>query len=221
MARLRNIRAFAALAMVFSAVACNRTPPTPGVARGKEVFRTCVPCHGSDGGGNPALRVPSIAGLPEWYVETQLQNFQASRRGANPYDTVGLHMRSMSLAIDLKGDIPSVAQYVASLPRHDVPRTLQAGDPQAGATVYGRCVACHGQDGGGNKAVNAPPLTGASDFYLLKQLEDFKKGWRGTDPKDVGGQTMRPNALPLGQTDMVDVVAYITTLKPKQGSSDD
>jgi len=213
MARHRNIRALAALAMVFGAVACNRTAPTPGVARGKEVFRTCVPCHGSDGSGNVELRVPSIAGLPEWYVEAQLRNFQASRRGANPYDTVGLHMRSMSLAIDLKGDIPSVAQYVASLPRPDIPRTLQKGDVQAGATVYNKCVACHGQNGAGNKAVNAPPIAGASDFYLLKQLEDFKRGWRGTDPKDTGGQTMRPNVLSLDQADMQNVVAYITTLK--------
>jgi len=214
MAPHRNIRAFAALAMMLGAVACNRSAPTPGVARGKEVFRTCVPCHGSDGSGNAELQVPSIAGLPAWYIQTQLHNFQASRRGANPYDTVGLRMRSMSFAIDLKGDIQSVADYVSSLPRPDVARTLAQGDPKAGATVYLRCVACHGQDGGGNKAVNAPPLVGASDYYLLKQLEDFKRGWRGTDPKDVGGLTMRPNALPLDQTDMVNVVAYITTLKP-------
>lgn len=213
MARIGNIRAFAALAVACGMVACNQAPPPVSMARGKALFETCVPCHQSDGLGDAALGVPSIAGLPAWYVQKQLENFKASRRGANPYDTLGLHMESMSRAMDLKNDIPSVAEYVASLPRTKVPTTLTGGDAKAGATVYLRCVACHGPTGQGNKVVNAPPLAHASDYYLLRQLEDFKKGWRGTDPKDIGGETMRPNALALSSQDMLNVVAYISTLK--------
>lgn len=213
MVRVRNIKALAALAVVLSAAACNEAPPPVSMARGKALFETCTPCHGDRGLGNASLSVPSIAGLPAWYVEKQLRNFQASIRGANPYDTIGLHMESMSRTMDLKNDIPSVAMYVASLPRIKPTPTLKGGDVQAGATVYERCVACHGAKGQGNKVIGAPPLAGASDYYLLRQLEDFKKGWRGTNPKDIGGQTMRPNALPLDQRDLLNVVAYISTLK--------
>ena len=42
------------------------------LARGQELFKTCIPCHGADGGGNLALRTPDIAGLPDWYLRAEL-----------------------------------------------------------------------------------------------------------------------------------------------------
>ncbi len=205
--------ALASLAVVAGLAACNEAPPPVSMARGAALFKTCEPCHGTHGLGNPSLSVPSIAGLPAWYVEKQLRNFKASIRGADPFDTIGIRMESMSRTMDMKNDIPSVAMYVASLPRVARPITLKGGNVEAGGQVFQRCVACHGAEGQGNKAVGAPPLAHASDYYLLRELEDFKKGWRGTNPKDIGGETMRPNALPLSNQQMLDVVAYIETLK--------
>src|SRR5215831_3077029 len=46
---------------------CAQTPP-PGMARGKELFTNCEPCHGKGGQGNPELDAPEIAGLPKWYI---------------------------------------------------------------------------------------------------------------------------------------------------------
>lgn len=192
--------------------ACNQAP-TPGLARGEALFDTCVPCHGSDGAGDVTLAAPAIAGLPQWYVRAQLQKFQVGHRGGNAFDTTGIRMKSMSWTLDLDGDLESVAEYVASLPLVVSASTLEGGDAQAGQAAYALCAACHGPDGRGMEAVNAPPLVGQSDWYLLSQLHKFKAGWRGSNPEDVWGSTMRPNAMMLDAAGMLNVVAYIQTLQ--------
>lgn len=89
-----------------------------------------------------------------------------------------------------------------------------AGDAAKGKALYTTCAACHGQNGEGQEALNAPKLAGQSDWYLTRQLQNFKAGIRGTNPKDTNGMTMAPMAQTL-PTDaaIADVVAYIKTLK--------
>jgi cytochrome c553 len=99
MSRVRSLRVGVLLAGVVLA-ACGG-PPQQGIARGKDLYDTCVPCHGSDGAGNQVLGAPSIGGLPAWYVEAQLKTFQAGHRGYDAFDTVGIRMKSMSLSLDL------------------------------------------------------------------------------------------------------------------------
>ena len=83
-----------------------------------------------------------------------------------------------------------------------------------GAELFAsNCAPCHGPQGQGVQAVNAPPLVGQADWYLLSQLHKFKSGRRGGDPADVSGQTMRPNTLALDDQAMLNVVAYIQTLQ--------
>jgi len=75
------------------------------------------------------------------------------------------------------------------------------------------CAACHGADGKGNVQMNAPPLAGQHDWYLLAQLKKFKAGHRGLNPKDVTGGQMRPMAMTLADEQaMKNVVAHIQTL---------
>lgn len=211
MLRQWGARAGAAVLVAASAAACGRAP-APGVARGKDVYKTCVPCHGAGGGGNQALAAPAIAGLPSWYVQAQLENFRAGRRGYAPFDTTGIRMKSMSWALDLEGDVQSVAEYVASLSPTN-PAPVLTGDAAAGQATYLVCSACHGADGLGNETIHAPPLAGGSDWYHVAQLRKFRDGWRGTDSTDIWVQTMRPNAMALDSAAMVNVVAYIQTLR--------
>ena len=204
----------AALVLMVVAAACNRAP-TPGVARGKALFDTCAPCHGVQGGGNQALGAPAIAGLPAWYVQAQLENFQAGRRGYAPFDTIGIRMKSISWSLDLPGDVPSVAAYVATLaPARPAP--VLSGDATAGQAGFQVCAACHGADARGNEVIHAPPLAYQADWYLVAQLHKFRAGWRGTDTSDVWGQTMRSNAMTLDDAAMANVVAYIQTLRQEQ-----
>ena len=87
------------------------------------------------------------------------------------------------------------------------------GNAEAGKNYFAVCAACHGADGTGNQQMGAPALRNASDWYLLSQLEKFRAGIRGTDPRNPNGAVMRPMAMTLPDDQALkDVVAYIGTL---------
>jgi cytochrome c553 len=191
-----------------------RMGTTDAATRGREVFETCVPCHDSDGSGNAAIGAPNIAGMKEWYVERELEKFRAGARGMHFSDVEGMRMRPMALSLASEDDVKAVAHYVETLT--PVPHASSLpGDPQAGATLYATCAACHGDNGAGNQDLGAPRIAGTDDWYLATELRKFKSGVRGTNPKDREGRLMRPMALTLRTDDAIrDVVAYVETLKP-------
>jgi cytochrome c oxidase subunit 2 len=86
------------------------------------------------------------------------------------------------------------------------------GDAVAGQTAYAVCASCHGQQGEGNRQLNAPKLAGQEDWYLRRQLEYFKSGVRGTGPGDTFGMAMGPMANTLvDEAALENVIAYIQT----------
>jgi cytochrome c553 len=209
--RARSLVTTVFVAVLWAGSAC--TAPDAGLPRGAALFDTCVPCHGAAGGGTLELGAPAIAGLPQWYVERQLEKFRDGLRGAHPDDIPGMRMRPMAVTLNKEGDIPSIAEYVATLPRV-LPEGTLHGNAGAGADTFGTvCFVCHGSDGEGNELLGAPPLVAVNDWYLLEQLRNFRSGARGTDPRDTWGLTMRPNALALSEQSMQDVLAYIRTLQ--------
>ncbi|MEI7949612.1 MAG: c-type cytochrome [Gammaproteobacteria bacterium] len=92
--------------------------------------------------------------------------------------------------------------------------SLAAGDAAKGKVLFATCGACHGANGEGQEALNAPRLQGQQDWYVIRQLQNFKAGIRGANPKDTFGMQMAPmsQTLPNDQA-MADVAAYIKTLK--------
>lgn len=213
MAYPRNARSLAAVLLLLGAGACSGAPAT-SAALGEELFETCAPCHGSNGGGNIDIGAPTIAGLPSWYVVTQLEKFQNGVRGKHPDDLAGLRMRPMAVSLQFgaPGQNEAVAEHIAGMTRVDPGRAVLA-NAGAGAGRYQVCAVCHGADAQGNADLHAPPLAVTNDWYLLEQLRKFKSGIRGADPLDTWGATMRPNTLALDETAMQDVVAYIQTLR--------
>jgi cytochrome c553 len=181
--------------------------------RTQELWELCAQCHGPAGGGNAPALAPPIAGLPEWYVAAQLRNFKGGLRGLHPEDVGGLRMYPMSQWLRDEADIQRVAAYVASLPASRPAPSLAGGDAARGATLYEPCKACHGPDGAGNQAMNAPPLVHASDWYLLSSLQKFKGGIRGGDPRNANAVLMRSFSNTLADEQaMKDVIAYIGSL---------
>ena len=188
--------------------------------RGAELFELCAQCHGANGGGNQAALAPAIAGLPEWYVLAQLKDFKTGLRGLQPDDTGGLRMYPMSQYLKTEADIQTVARFVSSLPPVAVETEVPGGDAQRGAALYTPCTACHGPDGGGNQALNAPPLRGRSDWYLLSSLQKFKAGIRGANPQNAPAALMRGMAQMLtDEQALKDVVAYIGSLSKQTASN--
>jgi len=201
------------LAVLLAAVLLGTGGAAAAEERGAELFSLCSQCHGAAGQGNAATLAPSIAGLPEWYVEGQLQKFRSGMRGTHFDDIAGMRMRPMALWIRNDDDVKAVAAYVASLPRTSPAATLEGGDATRGAVLFTPCHACHGPEAVGNQQLGAPPLRGATDWYLLRQLQNFKGGIRGYDPADQFGKLMVPMAAMLADEQaMKDVIAHIMTL---------
>lgn len=199
--------------LVMASLLTGRPAAAADIARGEQLFGLCNQCHGTNGEGNEMFGAPALAGMEQWYVETQLRKFQTGLRGAHPDDLMGLRMGPMSKTLELESDVEAVSAYVASLPKVQPAPTLEGGNVEQGKALYATCLACHGANGEGNQPVFGPALTHQSDWYLVVQLQKFKDGVRGGDPQDVYAVMMRPMAIALADEQaMKDVVAYIETL---------
>jgi len=211
--RLKAIAVSLVVLSVITAVIGCGAKPEQGMARGKQLFQTCVPCHGKEGHGNQTLGAPAIAGQEQWYLEAQLTKFRSGVRGAHPEDDEGNRMRPMARTLWHEVDIASVAEYVSKMPEVKPAATVAGGNPEAGKARYAVCTACHGPQAAGLKPLFAPALANQADWYMMKQLGKFKSGMRGAHPEDIHGQQMRAMALTLpDEQAMKDVVAYIRTL---------
>ena len=61
--------------------------------------------------------------------------------------------------------------------------------------------------------MNAPALAGREEWYLIRQIQNFKSGIRGSDPKDTYGRQMAPMAQVLANQQAIeDVAAYLSSL---------
>ncbi len=192
---------------------CGVTAQAQDIEAGKKTWGSvCVACHGANGEGNKAMNAPANAGQEAWYVVRQLKNFKEGIRGTHEKDIYGAQMRPMTMTLATDDDINNVAAYLETLPAPKAPTTVE-GDAKKGKSLYAVCVACHGAKGEGNKALNAPRLTGQHDWYIARQIENYRDGVRGSDPKDIFGQQMRPMSMTLTNEEAIrDVTAYISTL---------
>ncbi|MBS0304520.1 MAG: cytochrome-c oxidase, cbb3-type subunit III [Proteobacteria bacterium] len=125
------------------------------MAIGQRLFlNQCAQCHGSDARGSkgfPDLTRPAPARLATETPEQIAAVIVDGRTGIMP---------PMAAAVGNADDVRNLANYVLSLSGspHD---NLAA---QLGKPKFVACVACHGADGKGNKALGAPNLT---DKYWL------------------------------------------------------
>lgn len=182
------------------------------VDAGRGHFGLCEACHGVDGVGNRDLAAPALAGLQSWYVQRQLQNFAAGVRGSSTDDKPGQQMQPMARALAGPRAVPEVSAYVATL-RARTHDTVVEGDAQRGRELYRTCEACHGANAEGSEQLQAPSLRHNNDWYLLRQLRNFKAGIRGSAPDDAAGAQMRAIAATLpDEHAMRDVVTFIASL---------
>ena len=204
---------------------------------GKTGYMTCIACHGAEGEGNKALNAPKIAGLPDWYIARQLHSFKKGIRGSHQKDIYGMQMRPMAMTLANDEAIDNVASYISTFSAgvstasnesvEAAPASILAvnvsGSAEKGKSLYSVCASCHGSDGAGNKALNAPRISGQKEWYTARQLSNFKSGIRGSHESDVYGQQMRPMSMTLANNQAIsDVSAYVSTLKgPASGSTID
>ena len=108
-------------------------------------------------------------------------------------------------------DQAATAEAIAA----DAEEAVATVDASKGEALFAPCIACHGINGEGNMALNAPGIAGQSESYLKRQLWEFKNGQRGNHEGDTAGAQMRPMAAALTDRQAIaDVSAYIASLPP-------
>jgi cytochrome c oxidase subunit II len=181
------------------------------LAAGKALYAACAACHGAQGEGNVALNAPKLSGHGAWYLERQLRLFKDGARGTHEKDVFGKMMAPMAGTLADEAALASVVGYIAALPDKPAATTLK-GDVDKGRRRYETCAACHGADARGIAATNAPRLAGMSDWYMARQLKNFREGVRGAHAQDVYGAQMALVAGMLADDEAVgDILAYINS----------
>lgn len=200
------------IVLILASTLAQAATSDPG--KGKIHFAICQGCHGAEGQGNQGSGPPSLSGQHGWYLIRQLQNFRDGIRGTHDDDAYGQLMASMAKTLPDEPAVKDVTAYIATLAPVLSSPTETTGNVDKGRTIFSSCQTCHGEKGEGSEVLGGPRLTGQHDWYLIRQLKNFKAGVRGVHEKDTYGQTMSSMAYALLPDDQAgkDVVAFIKTL---------
>ena len=156
-----------ACASLASTVVPAQNQPLQGDAKhGKAISYTCLGCHGIEGYKNayPMYSVPKLEGQHPEYLIAALQEYRSGDRAH-----LTMHSQASTLSDQ---DIADIAAYFAGKPL--VSQGKPAGTPPTSATF---CVSCHGQDGVAI-APAYPSLAGQHEDYLVRALDEYRKGGR-------------------------------------------
>lgn len=185
----------------------------PGNATaGGGLYGICSACHGTQGQGMLALNAPKIAGQSDWYLRRQIENYRNGMRGVHEDDTYGNQMAQIANSLADDAAINNVIAHIQQFPDEPAPATVE-GNVENGERLYRVCAYCHGADGMGIQALNAPRTAGMTDWYMVRQLKYFRDGVRGSHPQDYYGMQMGFMGRMLADDQAInDLVAYINTL---------
>jgi cytochrome c oxidase subunit 2 len=179
---------------------------------GQALYAVCSACHGAQAEGNRELNAPKLSGQSDWYLTRQLQDYKRGVRGTETRDSIGQQMAPFATTLADETAIKNVVAYINTLPDNQPVATV-LGNPQRGKALYATCVSCHGVKGEGVWATNAPRLSSMSDWYLKRQLQNFRQGLRGNHPQDFNGAQMAVMAKALADDRAInDLLDYIHLL---------
>ncbi|MDH3864826.1 MAG: c-type cytochrome, partial [Gammaproteobacteria bacterium] len=151
-------------------------------------------------------------GQGEWYQRRQIENYKKGLRGAHEDDTYGKQMAQMANSLVDDAAINNVIAHIQQFPDEPAPATVE-GNVESGERLYRVCAYCHGADGMGIQALNAPRMAGMTDWYMARQLKNFRDGVRGSHLQDYYGMQMGFMGRILADDQAInDLVAYINTL---------
>ena len=197
-----------------SAVLAQNEAAQPGISikgdpvAGKEKSQLCQGCHGVDGNSLSTL-VPKLAGQDGDYLAKEVHNFQSGARRHRIMDDLSITVSD--------NDILDIAAYFSSqstMKGNGSPTTggigmelFRNGDKSRNIEA---CTKCHGPEGKGLKPnpLMAPVIGGQNKDYLLKQLNNFRKGDRTNSPANV----MHSLTQSLNDTELESLSEYISGL---------
>lgn len=189
----------------------------------EEIMEVCAGCHGIHAQGTRDGEYPRLAGLAPAYLAREIQLFKERKR-------INIPMIPYANDHELPPeDVRTITAYLESiqLPRHMSPLEPGAafdalarleeskkvlnvshypGDPERGGRLYRKeCGSCHGRHGEGDWEEHVPMLTGQHSDYLLRQIENIRKGERlHDDPEDA--ELFRE----YSDQDIADILAWLS-----------
>jgi len=125
-------------------------------------------------------------------------------------------MAAIAKSLNFEKELGPLTAYIESLTVHSQQSAKKANENKHfnGIRYYqAKCGACHGGQAQGNKAFNAPKLSGLSTAYLKRQMDNFSMGIRGTEAKDKFGRQMAMMAKTTSGTELDDIIYYISRQK--------
>lgn len=186
--------------------------PAGDPVAGQALYAVCSACHGAEGEGNQLVNAPKLAGQERTYLERQLHNYKNGIRGTAEGDTLGQQMVGMVATLVDDKAVRDVVAYIETLP-DTRPQATITGDAENGKSFYTTCQFCHGPEGQGYWTMNAPRLSGMSDWYMADQIRKFRDGIRGHHRADLYGKQMAMMADLFQEEQTVDdIVAYLNEL---------
>jgi cytochrome c553 len=165
----------------------------------EERLPVCLACHGEKG-QSETPEVPSLGGMPEFYLTIQLYMFREKLRAVEIMNEV-----TKGLSDD---DLRKMASTIAKLPP-----PKPSGDAPDPARVQkalalippNRCNSCHGANFAGDQ--NVPRLAGQREDYLTKTLREYKSNTRrGYDA------SMADVMYPITEDDIGVLAHYLSRL---------
>jgi cytochrome c553 len=163
--------------------------------RGRELSYTCLGCHGVDGYKNayPNYSVPELEGQHPEYLTAALKEYRDGDRAH-----LTMHSQASSLTDQ---DITDIVAYFAGKPL--TADSKPQGTVPAPAAL---CTSCHGVNGVGITP-DIPTLAGQHPDYIVRALEEYKKGGRKH-------QVMTGMAATVKDEDMSIIADYFSKQRP-------
>jgi cytochrome c553 len=163
----------------------------------QERVQLCAACHGADG-NSVDPKVPSIAGQPKLFLETQLVMFREELRRSELMLPVVKGLKDPQLI--------ALAEHFSKLPAKGMesgpadPALMKTGQERAKAL---RCGICHLSDFSGQNQV--PRLAGQREAYLDAEMRAYRDGKRS------GGDTIMAAALyGVGDADIKALAHFLS-----------
>lgn len=164
-----------------------------------ERIKGCAACHGADGNSQMS-GVPSIAGQPKVFLETQLV---LTREGLRSTEVMQNVVRGLS-----DKEIVAIATHFAALPARAAPGETDAALVKRGRQIAGkfRCGICHLKDFRGQQQI--PRLAGQREEYLVSTMIAF----RDNPPPGVDTQ-MSAALYGVSDTDIRAMAHYLSRIR--------
>lgn len=171
---------------------------------GRERSAFCSYCHGADG-NSLQPEVPNLASQNPVYLWKQIDNFATGKRK---------NFVMQSLAKDLSND-EKLALAIFFSSNKVKPNVVKDETVlKAGKALYkNKCLACHGETGGGNREIAR--LAGQRAEYIRLTLKNFRKNARNPEQATESSRrsSLMESVIKSYTNDEIDKLAtYISTM---------